>query len=249
MSTGVSLVIADTESYILANNAIDQCLRKFEFDEVIVFTDKPEYWQQHRTVRIEKIQNINAYNDLMISTVPFYVQTDFFIVAQFDGFILDGAAFLNDFYDYDYIGAPWPQAAYSHFRVGNGGFSWRSKRLAVAAAGMASFRDSMDSEDAFIGRVIRVALETRHQCRFPDAEFAARFSYEMLLPDGPVFGFHGLMHLPIIYQNNLAYLFQNLPIRSIQNKLNVLSTRFDELDPENQRIFREQYNIRLISNQ
>ena len=245
MARRVSLVIADTESYVLANNAIEQCLRGFDFHEVLIFTDKPELWPRYRTHRIDRIQTIEDYNNLMISTVPFHVETEFFIVAQFDGFILNGAAFSAEFYDFDYIGAPWPSTAYEHFRVGNGGFSWRSRRLAVAAAGMAGFRDPTDSEDAFIGRVLRVALENRHQCRFPDEDTARRFSYEMELPTGPVFGFHGLMHLPLIYRNNLTYLFDHLPTRVIEQKRSVLASRINELDEGSISLFWDLYRARL----
>ncbi len=245
MSKGVSLVIADTESYVLANNAIDQCSQRFHFDEILIFTDKPEYWPQYRSIRINRIESIEDYNHLMISVVPFHISTQFFMVAQFDGFILNGAAFLEEFYKYDYIGAPWPASAYPHFRVGNGGFSWRSKRLALAAASMASFRDAMDSEDAFIGRVIRVALENRHQCKFASENVASHFSYEMVMPPDSVFGFHGLMHLPIVYANNLPYLIHNLPPRVIENKLSVLSSRIGELDADSQKVFWEHYKLRL----
>ena len=222
-------------------------MRNFEFDEVIVFTDKTEYWSKYRTCSVNRIQSIEDYNILILKVVPFYVNTEFFIVAQFDGFILNGAAFTSEFYNYDYIGAPWPIAAYPHFRVGNGGFSWRSRKLALAAASLADFRLPPESEDAFIGRVLRIALEDRFQCQFPGEEIASCFSFEMLLPSGPVFGFHGLMHLPIVYSNNLPYLIENLPSRAILHKKDVLASRITELSDDAQDLYWSLYHNRIQS--
>ena len=229
MSKEVTLVIVDTESYVLANNAIEQSLGQFNFSEVLIFTDRPDYWPSYRTYLVDKIKSIEDYNVIMLTLVPFQVSTPFFMVIQYDGFILNGGRFDPSFFEYDYIGAPWPAYAYSHFRVGNGGFSFRSKRLALAAAGMVKFRDPMDSEDAFISRVVRVALELRHGCKFASEEVASIFSYEMLMPSVQSFGFHGLMHLPIVYQDNLAYLLEHLPERVILNKKDILAQRLSEL--------------------
>jgi len=220
MPSRVSLVLADTETYVLANNAIEHSLRQFPFDEVLVLTDRPELWPQWRTHRIDTIRHIDAYNQLMLSVVPHLVQTDFFVVAQFDGFAVNGSAFSEAFYDFDYIGAVWPE--WPVFNVGNGGFSWRSKKLALAVADMAGFWQPGEPEDVFIARTLRVALESRHGCRFADVETASRFAYEQVLPTTATFGFHGLMHLPVIYQDQLPYLVDHLPERVLKGRLPLL---------------------------
>jgi hypothetical protein len=246
MSSGVSLVVADTESYTLANNAIEQCLRQFEFDEVLIFTDRVEFWPNFRTQRIDRIGSSADYSRLMLLEVPKYIQTDFFMVAQYDGFILDGSAFSQDFYNFDYIGAPWPSSAYPYFRVGNGGFSWRSRRLALATAGMADFWNEIEPEDEFISRIARVALETRHGCRFADVETAKKFSSEIVLPAYSVFGFHGLIHLPLVYKNNLPFLIENLPARVFNGRV-PLSMRIETMDADQQAEFWALYQARLAS--
>jgi hypothetical protein len=246
MTSGVSLVLADTESYILANNAIEQCLREFEFDEVLVFTDRPELWLSFQTYRIDRIKSSKDYSRLMLLDVPKYIKTDFFLVVQYDGFILDGAAFSQDFLNCDYIGAPWPANAYEYFRVGNGGFSWRSRRLAMAAASMADFWNEIEPEDEFISRVARVALETRHKCHFADVAMAEKFSSELILSQKPVFGFHGLIHMPLIYRNNLSFLIENLPERVFNGRV-PLAMRIGELSVEQQSEFLFLYGARVAA--
>lgn len=246
MASGVSLVLADTESYVLANNAIEQCLQQFAFEEVLVLTDRVNLWPQFRTQQIGKITSSLDYSRLMLLEVPRHVTTDFFMVAQYDGFILDGAAFSQDFFNFDYIGAPWPVSAYPYLRVGNGGFSWRSRRLALAVADMAGFWNEREPEDEFISRIARVALEIRHGCRFADVETAERFSSELILPTESVFGFHGLIHMPLVYRNNLAFLMENLPERVFNGRV-PLSARVGVLDADRQAEFWALYKSRLAA--
>ena len=59
-----------------------------------------------------------------------YIDTDFCLIIQGDGFVIHPENWTDEFLKYDYIGAPWRNLAhYSFIRVGNGGFSLRSKKL------------------------------------------------------------------------------------------------------------------------
>jgi hypothetical protein len=244
MASGVSLVLADTESYVLANNAIEQSLQKFAFDEVLVFTDNVDLWPHFKTLKIDKIKSSADYSRLMIREVPKHITTDYFIVIQYDGFILNGEGFSQDFFNFDYIGAPWPAKAYPYFQVGNGGFSWRSRRLALAVASIADFWSEQEPEDEFISRIARVALEKRHDCRFADIDTAERFSFELILPRDLVFGFHGLIHMPLVYKESLEFLLDNLPDRAFNGKVN-LTGRVETLDADLQLEFWRLYKNRV----
>jgi hypothetical protein len=243
MPSHVSLVLIDTEAYVLANNAIQQCMCNFDFDEVIIFTDRVELWPQFTTHRIPRITAIDDYNNLILRTVPPLIKTSFFIVAQYDGFILRRESFKPAFYDYDYIGAMWPE--YPIFRVGNGGFSWRSRKLALAAAEIADFRIPNEPEDIFIGRTIRIALESRYGCCFADDATATNFSTEQVLTNPESFGFHGVMHLPQVYRNALPYLVENLPERVLKQRMQLLLLGANFLDAHKKLEFTSCINSRL----
>ena len=47
-------------------------------------------------------------------------KTSHALMIQFDGYVLSGDRFSDNFLSYDYIGAPWPH--YQSHKVGNGGF-------------------------------------------------------------------------------------------------------------------------------
>lgn len=225
----VALAIADTQAYALANNAIQACVTRFDFQQVHVFTDAPQYWPQYHTVPVARMQGIEDYNRIILEQLPAVVQADFCLVAQFDGFILNAEAFSEDFYQFDYIGAVWPD--YPQHRVGNGGFSWRSRKLLRAVAQLAPLREAGQAEDLFICRTLRAELEARHGCVFADEATAQRFSYEIVPHDQPSFGFHGIFNLPLVYRNNLKFLVGNLPPALLASRLPYLRYGANQLEP------------------
>lgn len=129
----------------------------------------------------------------MIYRLNDYIDTDFVLVVQYDGFILNPDAWTDDYLKYDYIGAPWWEN--DGWIVGNGGFSLRSKKLLeILASGKYQLTDD-DPEDWFIGVTIRKELE-EEGIKFAPVELAKQFGFEMNEKEGVMwdgqFGFHGL---------------------------------------------------------
>lgn len=235
MRPTVALAIADTESYVLANNALHACTSRFDFQAVHVFTDAHQYWPQYQVAQIPKITSIEDYNQLVLGQLPQVCQQEFCLVVQFDGFILDADKFSDDFFQFDYIGAVWPD--YPYMRVGNGGFSWRSKKLMEAVASLSHLRAPGEAEDLFICRTLRVLLEQRFGCVFADEATAQRFSYEIVPNEQTAFGFHGIFNLPRVYRDNLDFLVENLPARILRAKMPYLQFGVAQLGPEQQQRF------------
>jgi hypothetical protein len=231
----VALALADTQSYVLANNALQACVSRFAFSQVYVFTDAPHYWPQYHTVAVERMRGIEDYNRIVLDLLPTCVEEDFCLVCQFDGFILNAEAFSPTFYQYDYIGAVWPD--YPHHRVGNGGFSWRSKRLMDAVASLSHLRPVGQAEDLFIGRTIRSELEAQHGCVFADEATAQAFSFEIVPHAAPAFGFHGIFNLPRVYRDNLKFLVENLPPHVLAERLPYLRYGANQLEPAQRQEF------------
>jgi hypothetical protein len=213
----VSLVIADTDTHVLANRAVRECLARYEFDRVLVFSDDENAWNGLGVRRIARIRSIGEYSELIVNRVVEHLETDFFLVVQFDGFILNAQEFSPHFFHYDYIGAPWPW--YPHLSVGNGGFSWRSRRLAEAGARLGYHAQVGMAEDEFLCRLHRARLETESNCRFAPVEIANHFSVEAGARTYPTFGFHGVFHLPQLYGNQLDFLIENLSPRVLRSDI------------------------------
>ena len=214
----VSLVLIDTNAYALSAVALNQCLSRFAFDDVLLFSDNDQVWGGQTVHRVARFRSIADYNDVLLNRLPEYLRTDFFLVIQYDGFILDEAQFSPHFFHYDYIGAPWGN--YPHFNVGNGGFSWRSRKLAEAAARLNYGKDEHElAEDLFLCRQHRVWLETKENCNFAPEAIASHFSIETGTRRFPTFGFHGVFHLPEVYRNMPEFLVQNVTERILRSDI------------------------------
>lgn len=133
-----------------------------------------------------------GYSKFCIEKMNSYIDTEFVLVIQPDGFILNPDGWDNTFMEYDYIGAPWP---YSHLDVGNGGFSLRSKKLLDILARHSHQFEVQHPEDAVICRYYRDWLENRYGIKFAPRELAEKFSLEAYGAKSKVyngqFGFHG----------------------------------------------------------
>jgi hypothetical protein len=145
------------------------------------------------------IKSVKDYNGLMLSR-EFWtgLETEKALIFQEDGFLLkDG---VDDFLDYDYIGAPWyEQMDLSPSEVGNGGFSLRSVDKLVRAldeitqeeAGKIGrpldfhYLDNQISEDVYFSR----ALSCYHDVKIPSVAVASTFSTEWIPSEDPL-GWH-----------------------------------------------------------
>jgi len=67
-----------------------------------------------------EVHGINWYCEFIVSKLPYMVKTDYYLIMQWDGFIVDSNNWLDDFYKFDYIGG-------GHTLL-NGGFSLRKTK-------------------------------------------------------------------------------------------------------------------------
>jgi hypothetical protein len=146
------------------------------------------------------INSIRDYNQFNLKHLNDYIDTEFVMVAEYDGFILNPDAWTDEFLNYDYIGAPLLVDGVQ--LTGNGGFSIRSKKLlelvqsddAIQLGSKADHKYA-ENEDWVICVVMRDYLESKG-IRFAPAELGHRFSLENNREYGNVwngqFGYHGL---------------------------------------------------------
>ncbi len=131
------------------------------------------------------------YNKWIIQDFPAHIQADFVLVVHRDGYILHPDKWTDEFLRYDYIGAPWP--AYG-LKVGNGGFSLRSRRLHEFLKNQ-PFNPKVDNEDIFIAFQVHGKL-AKAGMQIAPLKLAARFSCESTIPGlceiENTFGFHAI---------------------------------------------------------
>lgn len=155
-------------------------------------------WYTAGVDKIKKLGSKQAYSEFIFKEVVNYVDTDYFIIFQADGFILNWRAWTDEFYKYDYIGAPWHWYP-DDMKVGNGGFSFRSKKLHLLLQDerfqlQNDFHIREYQEDHNICRIFRDYLE-KQGIKYAPVELAEQFSIEAWkAPDNKYkysFGFHG----------------------------------------------------------
>jgi hypothetical protein len=153
-----------------------------------------------------------GYSRFIIKSLHEYVSTDHCLIVQADGFVLNPELWSPEFTYYDYVGAPWPEFVVlqpsndrldlNRNRVGNGGFSLRSKQL-LEITSLIDFNQltfPILSEDLVICHYLYNELSSLG-ARFAPIDVASRFSIELPHENkvnslNATFGFHGKHWLP-----------------------------------------------------
>ncbi len=191
----VTLLLVDCVDYKRAKLSFDHCCSYVNFGAAHILTsldiDSPE------VVKIPHIGSIPEYSDFMVYKLADYVHTEHVLVAQWDGFIRNIELWSDDFLQYDYIGAPWPESVLypgvpKQFNVGNGGFSLRSKKL-IDCVSKDPKLTYHHLEDVMICQLNRAYLEMK-DFTFAPLEVAKQFSWECG-PEHPSFGVHARIKL------------------------------------------------------
>lgn len=104
------------------------CQKYADFGDTILFSTKED--SDFKTVKIP-IFDFSLYNQFCVEQLNSYIKTDYCLITQEDGSIVDPSFWSDDFFNFDYIGSPWPSY---NFKVGNGGFSLRSKKFLEESA-------------------------------------------------------------------------------------------------------------------
>lgn len=186
----VTLCTITSDMLDLTARAMRICQKDIEFGaSVFVSDDEIPDGPWSKQAIIPKLGDLNDYNRFVSKNLPKYCNTDFLLLVQWDGYVLDYKCWDDRFLNYDYIGAVWPW--HEDNRVGNGGFCLRSKRFMETVASM-EFPplDQFYSDDDHPCRVWRSQLEAKG-IKFAPEYLAEKFAYERSIPKEPTFGFHG----------------------------------------------------------
>lgn len=195
----VTLACVDTRLPRMALDAMILCLDQVQFGDALLFTcpnhgltDVPD---GIRVIELDSINSIEAYSRFLLKGMGPYLHTSHMLIVQWDGYVLDPTMWRDAYLDVDYIGAVWPQYADAH-RVGNGGFSMRSRKLLDALTSDDIVAEH--PEDVCIARTNRTLLEQRWGIRFADETLAHAFAFERDRQTPSSFGFHGLSNMAVL---------------------------------------------------
>ena len=189
----VTICAVDSINPSLAARAIEKSSESINFASKILFTDS-SIIGNFQTITIPKISSKDEYSRFLIKDLNQFIQTEFVLIVQWDGYVICPQCWTNEFLNYDYIGAKWPWYD-EGFNMGNGGFSLRSKKLLNSINTEKFIFIPNINEDELICRINREYLQNNESIKFSSLDNADKFSYERSLPEKFTFGFHGLFNL------------------------------------------------------
>lgn len=207
----LTIAIVDTAYHTLASRAIDKAVEVTGADSVLVLSDR-DFYPGSTFVKIDTITTKLEYSNLMLKELGKHATKDFMMTIQYDGIPTDPTKWQPEFLNYDYIGAPWPWFP-ENYRVGNGGFSLRSKRLTDNCLDdYVQFRPGAEEyqEDVHIGVLYKDWLSSKGVTYAP-VSLASKFSAETPGGKFDTYGFHGTLCLPFYLDDNyLSFYISNL---------------------------------------
>jgi hypothetical protein len=217
----VTLISIDTTDDLSGTlNAVYTSMKGINFGNVKIITTKEQIKNNSSLTNenfifeesIVDIKNYKDYNHYVIYNLHNHVNTSHCLLVQPDGFVLFPEKWDNSWLEYDYIGAPWAyvEDAYidpfgNHHRVGNGGFSLRSRKFLEVPTKVEVPWETNNSNFYWMPEGVvnyhedgNVCVHNRHifieqGCKYAPVEVAVRFSQETRVPecDGIIpFGFH-----------------------------------------------------------
>lgn len=195
-------------------SAMNTSEKNIEFGDSVILTSLPT--NDPRAIKIPHINSIEDFSDFCIKELTKYVKTDYVLLIQYDGFVIDHTKWTDEFFKYDYIGGPISTKSWKDKNpetpdliMGNGGFCLRSKKLLNLCSQLA-FDGTIKRthpEDTVICVDYRDLLEKNGIVFGPNdlaIKFSVQYDYDGFPYEIP-FGFHGM------YGKNLEVISEKHP--------------------------------------
>ena len=169
--------------------AMEYSMKRIRFADSILFTHElpNELPNSIRFVAVPKMKDVDDYNRIMLFELFKYIHTEYVLVIQWDGYVVNPDMWDQNFLDYDYIGAPWPSEL--DFRDANGrlcrvgnGVSLRSYRIMEYPDKAGLSWHTGENEDTFLCCIHRVEIEEAGMTIAP-LDVACKFSHERPIPE------------------------------------------------------------------
>lgn len=217
----VTLICADGVNVERCIHAANISCRDIEFGAVKILSHLPS--DDPRVIKIRPIADKKDYSQFILKEIVNYVDTDFLMIFQFDGFPINTKAWDDEFLKWSMVGAPWKFK--KEKRTANGGFSLRSRKMCEAIRDDDAIYLQNDNiitnfaEDHVLFHIYREYLETNHGVKIAPEEICDKFSIEAWGEKPPLnkyngsFGFHGFS---VDFNDaDLPYIPYKLPNREI----------------------------------
>lgn len=217
----VTLIGADGFDVNRLIHAADISCRDIQFGSVKILSHLRS--NDPRVIKIRPLLSSKDYSQFILKEIVNYVDTDYLLIFQHDGFVINADSWSDEFLNYDHVGAAWKFRPEK--RTANGGFSLRSRRMCEAIRddnGIYLQNDNIITnwaEDHVLFYIYREYLEWAHNVKIAPEEICDKFSIEAWGEKPPnnrykgSFGFHGFN--TVFEETDLPYIPYKLPNRKI----------------------------------
>ncbi len=217
----VTLIGADGFNVDRLIHAANISCRNIMFGDVKILSHLPS--NDPRVIKIRPLLSSKDYSQFILKEIVNYVSTDYLLIFQYDGFVLNFNSWDDEYFKYDFVGASWKFRPEK--RTCNGGFSLRSKRICEAIRDDDAIYLQNDhiinnwAEDHILLYIYREYLESKHGAKIAPESLCDQFSIEawgVKPPDNRYnfsFGFHGFNTQ--FEETDLSYIPYKLPNRKI----------------------------------
>ena len=139
--SNVTLIAVTSIKEDLVQDALKISSHEVEFSSIKFLTSKKPKIKFSEIEYIDVPEmNLNEYCNFLVKDLYKYFETSHCLLIQEDSFVVNPNQWKQEYLNYDYIGAPWTKIIQPiknknielKNRVGNGGFSLRSKNLLSA---------------------------------------------------------------------------------------------------------------------
>jgi len=215
---------------------------------LLLSLEKPN--QLDSSIQWKKIYPLNyfQYNLFLFHCLNRFIDTEYVLIVQDDGWIINGQAWDDEYFEYDYIGAPchaalidgnlhknytWVKHVDKNYRyiVQNGGVSLRSKKMLNLPTQIGLVFPN-GNEDVIISSIYKDQL-MKHGINFANTEQALHFSVEYLGPKihdninfKTLLAIHGQSR-KLIGINLVKILYSKNRIKSIYREVELINTLKD----------------------
>lgn len=192
-----TLLFVETRAHEITKRVIDDCISKVNFGDILLYTDKPDLIPipGARCIPCVDFPNKKEAGRFYYSEAMREVNTDFALMLEWDAGIFDTAKWLPEFFNYDYIGAPWTVRPGDPYDVGNGGFTLMSTKLGQFICENA--RKLPVFTDMDVCRTQRRHFEAAG-FKWPGRDLASLFAWELGIRNPEHFGYHGAFNWPTV---------------------------------------------------
>lgn len=193
--TNITLINVNCVDPEIGVKALRYSKRDINFNKSILFSHyKPENLTDDiQFIEIPKL-NHDGFSKFCIEKLNDYIDTDYVLSINTDGFVINSSMWTDEFFSYDYIGSPWPTGLdwCRINRVGNGGFCLKSKKFLELSS---KIQYSNGHDDVLVTNSM-YSYFVLNGVKYAPVSTAVKFSLEHRVPEveynlNNCFGFHG----------------------------------------------------------